>query len=133
MRLRGRGASARRSRAVAQPATAGLAALPPRASGSSAPKGLTGLFTWKLVMNLMNAYMQDSSEFECIYAAYCYEVNQQAKLEERCQRAMKDKSQCLVDLLVLLHPQLDKPKQVKPPSRRWMRLLGSCLESPSEF
>ena len=35
----------------------------------------------RLVMNLMNAYMQDSSEFECIYAAYCYEVNQQAKLE----------------------------------------------------
>ena len=34
----------------------------------------------KLVMNLMNAYMKDSSEFECIYAAYCYEVNQQAGL-----------------------------------------------------
>ena len=35
----------------------------------------------RLIMNLMNAYMKDSSEFECIYAAYCYEVNQQAKLE----------------------------------------------------
>merc|ERR1712029_658397 len=35
----------------------------------------------RLVMNLMNAYMKDSSEFECIYAAYCYELNQQAKLE----------------------------------------------------
>jgi len=34
----------------------------------------------KLVMNLMNAYMKDSAEFECIYAAYCYEVNQQAGL-----------------------------------------------------
>lgn len=34
----------------------------------------------RLAMNLMNAYMKDSSEFECIYAAYCYEVNQQAKL-----------------------------------------------------
>ena len=34
----------------------------------------------KLVMNLMNAYMKDSVEFECIYAAYCYEVNQQAGL-----------------------------------------------------
>ena len=34
----------------------------------------------RLVMNLMNAYMKDSSEFECIYAAYCYEVNQQAGL-----------------------------------------------------
>ena len=33
----------------------------------------------RLAMNLMNAYMKDSSEFECIYAAYCYEVNQQAK------------------------------------------------------
>lgn len=35
----------------------------------------------RLIMNLMNAYMKDSSEFECIYAAYCYEVNQQAKLD----------------------------------------------------
>ena len=35
----------------------------------------------RLIMNLMNAYMKDSSEFECIYAAYCYEVNQQAKLQ----------------------------------------------------
>ena len=35
----------------------------------------------RLVMNLMNAYMKDSGEFECIYAAYCYELNQQAKLE----------------------------------------------------
>merc|ERR1712227_701051 len=35
----------------------------------------------RLVMNLMNAYMKDSSEFECIYVAYCYELNQQAKLE----------------------------------------------------
>eukprot|EP00090_Calanus_glacialis_P010330 TRINITY_DN18716_c0_g1_i4.p1 TRINITY_DN18716_c0_g1~~TRINITY_DN18716_c0_g1_i4.p1 ORF type:complete len:751 (-),score=179.00 TRINITY_DN18716_c0_g1_i4:721-2973(-) len=34
----------------------------------------------RLAMNLMNAYVKDSSEFECIYAAYCYEVNQQAKL-----------------------------------------------------
>jgi len=34
----------------------------------------------RLAMNLMNAYMKDSSEFECIYAAYCYEINQQAKL-----------------------------------------------------
>ena len=34
----------------------------------------------KLMMNLMNAYMKDSTEFECIYAAYCYEVNQQAEL-----------------------------------------------------
>ena len=34
----------------------------------------------RLAMNLMNAYMKDSTEFECIYAAYCYELNQQAKL-----------------------------------------------------
>ena len=35
----------------------------------------------KLVMNLMDAYVKDTTEFECIYAAYCYELNQQAKLE----------------------------------------------------
>jgi len=34
----------------------------------------------RLVMNLVNAYIRDGAEFECIYAAYCYEVNQQAKL-----------------------------------------------------
>lgn len=34
----------------------------------------------RLVMNLVNAYIRDGSEFECIYAAYCHEVNQQAKL-----------------------------------------------------
>ena len=28
-------------------------------------------------MNLMNAYVEDSEEFECIYAAYCLELNQQ--------------------------------------------------------
>ena len=26
-------------------------------------------------------FCRDGAEFECIYAAYCYEVNQQAKLE----------------------------------------------------
>merc|ERR1719397_852276 len=35
----------------------------------------------RLAMNLMNAYMRDSGEFECIYAAYCWELNQQARLE----------------------------------------------------
>jgi len=35
----------------------------------------------RLVMNLMNAYVEDSEEFECIYAAYCLELNQQAGLE----------------------------------------------------
>ena len=51
----------------------------------------------RLVMNLVNAYIRclskdfdekgitttnyrDGAEFECIYAAYCYEVNEQAKL-----------------------------------------------------
>jgi len=34
----------------------------------------------RLVMNLINAYIKDGSEFECIYAAYCYEVNQQASM-----------------------------------------------------
>jgi hypothetical protein len=34
----------------------------------------------RLLMNLVNAYIRDGSEFECIYAAYCYEVNQQARV-----------------------------------------------------
>ena len=34
----------------------------------------------RLAMNLINAYVKDSAEFDCIYAAYCYEVSQQAKL-----------------------------------------------------
>lgn len=35
----------------------------------------------RLLMNLVNAYIHEGSEFECIYAAYCVELNQQAKLE----------------------------------------------------
>ena len=35
----------------------------------------------RLAMNLLNAYVKDSSQFECIYAAYCYELNQQATLD----------------------------------------------------
>ena len=35
----------------------------------------------RLAMNLINAYVKDSSQFECIYAAYCYELNQQATLD----------------------------------------------------
>jgi len=35
----------------------------------------------RLVMNLMNAYTRDTEEFECIYTAYCHELNQQAKLQ----------------------------------------------------
>ena len=42
---------------------------------------ILGTTVLSFFMNLMNAYMKDSSEFECIYAAYCYELNQQAKLE----------------------------------------------------
>jgi hypothetical protein len=34
----------------------------------------------RLVMNLVNAYIKDGAEFECIYAAYCYEVNEQARM-----------------------------------------------------
>ena len=54
----------------------------------------------RLVMNLMNAYMKDSSEFECIYAAYCYEVNQQAGLEGMASSVAKINS---VGLRLALH------------------------------
>ena len=54
----------------------------------------------RLVMNLMNAYMKDSKEFECIYAAYCYEVNQQAALDGMASSVAKINS---VGLRLALH------------------------------
>ena len=34
----------------------------------------------RLVMNLMNAYVQESDEFECIYASYCEKLNNQVRI-----------------------------------------------------
>jgi len=54
----------------------------------------------KLVMNLMNAYVEDTEEFECIYAAYCMELNQQARLSGMASSVAKINS---VGLRLALH------------------------------
>ena len=46
-------------------------------------------------MNLMNAYVEDTEEFECIYAAYCMELNQQVKDSEINKMSKK----ILVDII----------------------------------
>lgn len=54
----------------------------------------------RLVMNLVNAYIRDGSEYECIYAAYCYEVNQQARVGGMASSVAKINS---VGLRLALH------------------------------